>query len=172
MWRTVRRGLRLARGSARALFGRGRTRFRRGPCRRERDCGSRGRCFRGSAHQLGAKAPPQRRPLASVRRSPSDQRDRRSQRRVRREHAMKSRRCTRGGGTSAANRAMECNDSSTMCVVPSRYGVLQPIPNLSLRPDIEALHRHRRHVGSRCRTQSSPPDAGGPLDGLIRHSIT
>jgi hypothetical protein len=30
--------------------------------------------------------------------------------------------CTRGGGTSAAKRAMKSKGSSTMCVVPSRYG--------------------------------------------------
>jgi hypothetical protein len=30
----------------------------------------------------------------------------------------------RGGGTSAASRAIRSSGSSTMCVVPSRYGVL------------------------------------------------
>jgi hypothetical protein len=32
-------------------------------------------------------------------------------------------RCIRGGGTSAASLAIRSSGSSTMCVVPSRYGV-------------------------------------------------
>jgi hypothetical protein len=53
---------------------------------------------------------------------------------------------------SAARRAMKSKGSSTMCVVPSRYGGLQPIPDLPLRRDFllpwrDCGARGARHCG-------------------------
>jgi hypothetical protein len=67
-----------------------------------------------------------RRRSALARTRPSSRRrDRRAQRRVRCEHAVKSRQVHRGGGASAASRATKSSGSSTMCVVPFRYGVFK-----------------------------------------------
>lgn len=51
--------------------------------------------------------------------------------------------CMRGGGTRAASRARKSNGSSTMCVVPSRYGGLEPIAHVALGCERQPLDRHR-----------------------------
>jgi hypothetical protein len=52
--------------------------------------------------------------------SPMRRRHRCAKLAVRGEHPMKPVRCIRGGGISAAKRAIRSSGSSTMCVVPSR----------------------------------------------------
>ena len=48
----------------------------------------------------------------------------RGQLRVGRQHPMEAVRCSRGRGTGAARRCMNSSGDITMCVVPSRQGVL------------------------------------------------